>query len=118
VLGLKEHKSACLTVQFGRKRRLDQFFFDAVFPGDVMRAGVRISRHYRVATEMNELGSSGEMVVPISGDAAQIAVAVELHLIRDYLRVLERVLVFFPQAAPVAAVEKFQNDPLVGRLAI
>ena len=118
VLGLKEHKSARLTLRFGSKRHVDQLFFDAMFPGDVMRAGVRISRHYRVATEMNELGSAGEMSAPINEDAARIAVDVERHLIRDYLKVRERVIVFFPETASVGVAEKFESEPMVGRLAM
>jgi hypothetical protein len=118
VLALNEHKSARLTLQFGRKRYLDQIFFDALFPGDTMRAGERVSRHYRVAIEMNELGSTGEWAASINEEAARIAADVERHLIRDYLQVLERVLVFFPDTVPVAATEKFEGKPMVGRLAL
>jgi hypothetical protein len=120
VLGLKENRRARLSLQFGRARRPDQLFFDTMFPGDVMRAGVRISRNYRVATEMNESDCAGEMVAPISGSAVQIAADLERHVIQGYLRVLERVVVFFPETAPVAVavVEKGSKDPLMGQLAM
>jgi hypothetical protein len=118
VLGLKENRRARLSLQFGRARRPDQLFFDTMFPGDVVRAGVRISRNYRVATEVNESDCASEMAAPISGNAAQIAADLERHLIQGYLQVLERVLVFFPETVPVAAVEKGSNDPLMGQLAM
>jgi hypothetical protein len=118
VLGLKENRRARLSLQFGRPRRPDQLFFDTMFPADVMRAGVRISRNFRVATEMNESDCASDMVAPISRDAAQIAVDLDRHLIQGYLQVLERVLVFFPESVPVAVVEKGNNDPLMGQLAL
>jgi len=118
LLGLKQNRRARLTLQFSRDRRPDQLFFDAVFPGDVMRAGMRISRNYRVATEMNDSDNAGEMAAPIGADARQIAADLERHLIGNYLRVLERVLVFFPETAPVAATENPSGDPLMGQLAM
>jgi hypothetical protein len=118
VIGLKENRRARLLLQFGRARRPDQLFFDTMFPGDVMRAGVRISRNYRVATEMNESDYTGEMVAPLSGNAAQIAADLERHVIQGYLRVLERVVVFFPETAPIAVAEKGGKDPLMGQLAM
>ncbi len=119
VLDLKANKRARLTLQFGRTRRPDLMFFDVMFPGDVMRAGVRKSRHYRIVTEMNEANSASEMDAPINGNPTQIAVDVERHLIRDYLTILERVLPFFPEAplTVAGAAENRENYPLVGQLA-
>src|ERR1700759_905956 len=103
VLGLKENRRPRRSLQFGPARHPDELFFDTMFPGDVMRAGVRISRNYRVATEMNDSDWAGETVASMNGIAAEIAADLERHLIRGYLQVLERVLVFFPEAVPVAA---------------
>jgi hypothetical protein len=103
VLTLKENRRAHLSLQFGDKREPGRLFIEAIYPGDALRAGRRVSRHYRVVTEINEIGISAEMNVSIQNDPARIADDIERHIVRNYLKVLDKVLPHFPEVAPVHA---------------
>jgi hypothetical protein len=102
VLTLKENRRARLSLQFGDKREPGRLFIESIYPGDSLRAGRRVSRHYRVVTEINEIGIDAEMNASIDGDPARIAVDIERHIVCNYLSVLSKVLPFFPEVAPVA----------------
>jgi len=115
VLTLKENRRAHLSLQFGDKREPGRLFIEAMYPGDALRAGRRVSRHYRVVTEINETGIGEEMKASIHGDPARIAVDIERYVIRSYLNVLDKVLPHFPEFAPVA-VEA--SAPAAGQLAM
>jgi hypothetical protein len=115
VLSLKENRRAHLTLQFGKPRQPERLFIDAVYPHDVFRDGRRVSRHYRVVSEIRELGIGEELHTSSAGNPTQIAADIERHLVRDYLKVLDKVLPFFPElTAPVAAQSAM--NPAVGHL--
>jgi hypothetical protein len=101
LLTLKANRRARLSLQFGNKREPNRLFIEAIYPGDELSAGRRISRHYRVVTEINEIGISAEMNASINGDPTRIAVDIERHIVRNYLIMLNKVLPFFPEVVPV-----------------
>jgi hypothetical protein len=115
LLTLKENRRARLSLQFGNKREPGRLFIEAIYPGDSSNAGRRISRHYRVVTEINEIGVGAEINASIRGDPGRIAVDIERHIVRNYLLVLNKVLPFFPEVAPVAVESLVMGS--IGQLA-
>jgi hypothetical protein len=103
VLILKANRRARLSLQYGDIREPTKLFVEPMYPGDTLSNGRRISRHYRVVTEINENGIPAEINASIHGNPARIAVNIERHVVRNYLLVLSKVLPFFPETVAVTA---------------